>query len=233
MISLRLRSSDTSPEMIVGAGWRQPAVALYIAWLYSAAWPLAEAARRPGDAAGLEIDGGAARSPGRAVLLPKRGTGWGLNATLVHTLAGLRWWYDWGPSVGDPAAMAAAAAEGMHFVPMQWGRWGIDRLAEQLEPGAERVILGPNEPNHQLQANLTPKEAAVRAAAVAGCRVLCCCHPPVCASTFSTTCCDCRRCGRSCRRWQTSGVCCWAPLPPRRAAPDASRPALLPVSRGS
>jgi hypothetical protein len=52
-------------------------------------------------------------------LLKKRGVAWGLNATHIHQLAGLEWWYNWGPSVNDVGAVAAAAEVGMHFVPEQ------------------------------------------------------------------------------------------------------------------
>lgn len=41
----------------------------------------------------------------------------------------------------------------------QWAQWGIDTLGQDL-PRDARTLLGPNEPNHHLQANLTPEAAA-------------------------------------------------------------------------
>jgi hypothetical protein len=99
----------------------------------------------------------------RPALLYKRGIGWGLNATQIDTLAGLGWWYNWGSSVGDAAASQEAAAVGMMFAPMQWGRWGVEHLGAHVAPGST-VLLGFNEPNHRKQANLTPQQAAVSVA---------------------------------------------------------------------
>jgi hypothetical protein len=146
-------------------GGNRFALAVCIAWL-SSYQSSAVTARLPVDVSSLGVAGSAADSHAilRRPVPRKRGVGWGLNATLIHTLAGMNWWYNWGPSVGDPAAMEAAEAEGMRFVPMQWGRWGIDQLAQHIQPGS-KIVLGYNEPNHQLQANMTPQEAAVRAAA--------------------------------------------------------------------
>ncbi len=45
----------------------------------------------------------------------------------------------------------------MHGV--QWSQWAAGSLAADLPPAA-RALLGPNEPNHHLQANLTPEAAA-------------------------------------------------------------------------
>ena len=41
----------------------------------------------------------------------------------------------------------------------QWAQWGIETLDQDL-PCDARTLLGPNEPNHHLQANLTPDDAA-------------------------------------------------------------------------
>ena len=42
---------------------------------------------------------------------------------------------------------------------LQWSQWGLERISQDL-PLAARTLLGPNEPNHHLQANLTPEDAA-------------------------------------------------------------------------
>ena len=41
----------------------------------------------------------------------------------------------------------------------QWSQWGLEHLRQDL-PREARTLLGPNEPNHHLQANLTPEDAA-------------------------------------------------------------------------
>jgi hypothetical protein len=91
----------------------------------------------------------------------KRGVGWALNATQVEALAGLDWWYNWGASVGDLEAAAAAAAVGMTFVPMQLSRWGVENITAYIEAGST-TLLGFNEPNHGKEAAMTAQEAAVR-----------------------------------------------------------------------
>ncbi|KAK9826885.1 hypothetical protein WJX81_004434 [Elliptochloris bilobata] len=42
---------------------------------------------------------------------------------------------------------------------MQWSQWSLDTLSQDLPPEAHS-LLGPNEPNHHLQADLTPEVAA-------------------------------------------------------------------------
>ena len=42
----------------------------------------------------------------------------------------------------------------------QWSKWGIEDLEAYIQPGS-RALLGFNEPNHRLQAALTPREAAL------------------------------------------------------------------------
>ncbi|EFN56784.1 hypothetical protein CHLNCDRAFT_144273 [Chlorella variabilis] len=128
-------------------------------WLLSisACWDGCAAAAVRRDAAADLSD--SAVPDGVSPFLRKRGVGWGLNATHIRTLAGLSWWYKWGPSVRDPETTRAAAAVGMRFVPEQWGRGGIADLGARIQPGSA-VLLSFNEPNHQLQASLTPQEAA-------------------------------------------------------------------------
>jgi hypothetical protein len=60
----------------------------------------------------------------------------------------LAWWYDWGaqPSGGSP----------VEFVPMFWDEGDVN---QSVRPGA-RFLLGFNEPNFKVQANLTPAQAA-------------------------------------------------------------------------
>ncbi|WP_375417154.1 glycosyl hydrolase [uncultured Hymenobacter sp.] len=88
-----------------------------------------------------------------------------LTAADLQALApGLSWWYGWGPV---PKAAVASIYQGLgaEFVPMQWNATldgstvTADRLAAKIPAGA-KYLLGFNEPNFRLQANLTPKQAA-------------------------------------------------------------------------
>ena len=112
------------------------------------------------DAQAATATAAAAATATASQALRKRGIGWGLNATQIHTLQGLTWWYNWGLSTSNSSA-AATAATGMQFVPMQWGSWEMGSLRSRVLPGSH-VLLGFNEPNHAGQASLTPQQAAVR-----------------------------------------------------------------------
>lgn len=59
---------------------------------------------------------------------------------------------------------------------MQWGRGGIADLGARIQPGSA-VLLSFNEPNHQLQASLTPQEAAVSWGRRQALRTKCVCSP--------------------------------------------------------
>ena len=72
----------------------------------------------------------------------------------LQVLRGISWWYNWAPD-GSPDALAHS----IEFVPMQWGRWGIEDLSKTINPDA-RHLLGMNEPGHQQQSNMEPAEAA-------------------------------------------------------------------------
>jgi hypothetical protein len=76
---------------------------------------------------------------------------------------GIGWWYNWAP-LPDAAAHAAFSAEGIEFVPMIWtgpprAAIDVDRLIRDI-PADARYLLGFNEPNFGVQANLTPAQAA-------------------------------------------------------------------------
>jgi hypothetical protein len=76
---------------------------------------------------------------------------------------GVRWWYNWSPVV-EPDEHEALRAAGLEFVPMIWTgppRAGIDVQALIRDiPDDARYLLGFNEPNFGVQANLTPQQAA-------------------------------------------------------------------------
>ena len=73
----------------------------------------------------------------------------------MHQLA---WWYNWGVN-GDERVLVRSKELDIQFIPMQWGKWGIENLANDIYPQAQH-LLGFNEPGHQDQANLEPEEAA-------------------------------------------------------------------------
>lgn len=76
----------------------------------------------------------------------------------TEALDQLDWWYNWGPNA-DSVAMHRSAELGIEFVPMQWGKWGIETLSKDIQPEAKH-LLGFNEPGHQEQSDLQPEEAA-------------------------------------------------------------------------
>eukprot|EP00475_Leptophrys_vorax_P038105 TRINITY_DN665_c0_g4_i1.p1 TRINITY_DN665_c0_g4~~TRINITY_DN665_c0_g4_i1.p1 ORF type:complete len:271 (-),score=62.82 TRINITY_DN665_c0_g4_i1:332-1144(-) len=89
----------------------------------------------------------------------KRGVGSGLTTCVQHeSLPHLSWYYNWGTRAANTTSECAQAL-GHEFVPMQWSKWSINQL-EQNIPAHSTALLGFNEPNHLEQANLTPKEAA-------------------------------------------------------------------------
>lgn len=150
----------------------------------------------------------------------RRGVGGNLVGPQMEALKGLGWFYNWGTRLDNVTTAAEAAALGLAYAPMQWGRWGADFI--QVPPGA-RVLLGFNEPNHREQSNLTPREAAV--SGVWGCWVGAGRAGPGAAGPHrpaaSPACRSCGRCWRTRRRSTAS-----ASAAPRRrpAVPTASRP---------
>lgn len=86
-------------------------------------------------------------------------SGWDFrNVDDLQALQGISWWYNWVPD-GSPDAINCSLAHGIEFVPMQWGKWGIESLSKDINANA-RHLLGMNEPGHQQQSNLEPAEAA-------------------------------------------------------------------------
>jgi hypothetical protein len=75
---------------------------------------------------------------------------------------GIGWWYNWSPSPGD--GTDALLNAGLEFVPMVFTgppRANIDVNAIVAGiPAGSKYLLGFNEPNFKVQANLTPEQAA-------------------------------------------------------------------------
>jgi hypothetical protein len=98
-------------------------------------------------------------SSARALLVSKRGVGTILgNCTVHESLANLTWFYNWGKSAPNITAQCTKSL-GHEFVPMQWGKSGIDSLESAISPNA-KSLLAFNEPNQQGQSNVTPQEAS-------------------------------------------------------------------------
>ncbi|KAF9498993.1 hypothetical protein BDN71DRAFT_262270 [Pleurotus eryngii] len=91
---------------------------------------------------------------------PKRGLAFAdsNNARdLVHanqSNSAITWQYDW---LASPSSTLASS--GIQYVPMQWGIFGIQNLANSVK-GA-KVLLAFNEPDLAIQSNLHPRNAAL------------------------------------------------------------------------
>lgn len=91
----------------------------------------------------------------------KRGIAYGHHtpsdmSALSH---GVSWWYNWSPRP-ESAVANAYAGLGMEFTPMVWGgSFNGDAISNELVSDA-RYLLGFNEPNFFVQANLSASAAA-------------------------------------------------------------------------
>lgn len=99
--------------------------------------------------------------PDRAV--GKKGLGITLKNIGAHpdavAHARLDWYYNWGLEPFDADTELGRALAGAEFVPMIWGKWGVDKLdAVKRTPGVT-TLLGYNEPDKGDQANMTVDEA--------------------------------------------------------------------------
>ncbi|XP_045173982.2 uncharacterized protein LOC123535392 [Mercenaria mercenaria] len=79
-------------------------------------------------------------------------------------LDNMTWWYDWRCSLNyyHDNGICTSVIDNYEstFIPMVWGfYWNTDYTCHTDVSNAG-VLLGPNEPNHQSQSDLTPAEAA-------------------------------------------------------------------------
>ena len=93
----------------------------------------------------------------------KRGLAYGRHTPIgLEALSpGVRWWYNWATEPEDVVA-AQHRALGVEFVPMVWGgAFDQAQVTAELSSGPG-YLLGFNEPNFKVQANMTAAEAAAR-----------------------------------------------------------------------
>ena len=121
------------------------------AWVFSCLWSL------------LAIDPANGQAQSKSL---KRGLAYGYHSAAdMQALApGLSWWYNWS-ATPDAGAVSVYSGLGIDYVPMQWNSQlnGTTVTAAALAariPGGTGFLLGFNEPNFRLQANLTPRQAA-------------------------------------------------------------------------
>ncbi|GAB4819910.1 hypothetical protein N2152v2_006956 [Parachlorella kessleri] len=94
----------------------------------------------------------------------KRGVVWHFRGSLgVNPLVPfdrISWVSNWGLEPETSSAAAYFAEQGIEFVPMLWGKWGVDDKLQGSIPTAAKYLLTFNEPNHLGQSEVWPKEAA-------------------------------------------------------------------------
>lgn len=91
----------------------------------------------------------------------KRGIAYGYHTVtdLTALRPGVWWWYNWSPRP-ESAVVSAYAGLGVEFTPMVWGgSFDGARISNELVNDA-RYLLGFNEPNFFVQANLSATAAA-------------------------------------------------------------------------
>ncbi len=91
---------------------------------------------------------------------PKRGLGLGIRSAgpwrKKLQQSGAQWFYTWGPEAPQ------SVPDGIEFVPMIWGRTGVEMMAaipEILKQQGSTELLGFNEPDRAEQSNLTVEMA--------------------------------------------------------------------------
>ena len=106
-------------------------------------------------------DGGLTEDGGTLRLNCKRGIAYGYAspADQAALVPGIGWWYNWSPTP-DTAVETTYVAQGLDFVPMQWGGAVNPGQLETAIPASAQYLLGFNEPNFIQQSNLSPQAAA-------------------------------------------------------------------------
>ncbi len=71
---------------------------------------------------------------------------------------GISWWYNWSDTP-DAALNSSYSTLGVEFVPMTWNsNFTVADFISKVKPGA-KYLLGFNEPNLTVEANMTPEQA--------------------------------------------------------------------------
>jgi PKD repeat protein len=96
-----------------------------------------------------------------AQVSPKRGMAYGNHsiADLNAVKPGISWWYNWSDTP-DAAIANYYTSQGVEFVPMMWNDSYTVANAIANIPAGAKYLLAFNEPNFNMQANMTPAQAA-------------------------------------------------------------------------
>jgi PKD repeat protein len=97
----------------------------------------------------------------QAQVSPKRGMAYGHHsqADLDKVAEGISWWYNWS-STPDDAIKNYYSSLGVEFVPMMWNdNYTVANAIAQIPAGA-KYLLAFNEPNFNVESNMTPAQAA-------------------------------------------------------------------------
>jgi PKD repeat protein len=96
-----------------------------------------------------------------AQVSPKRGMAYGNHsiADLNAVKPGISWWYNW-TSDPDAAIKNYYSSQGIEYVPMLWNdSYTVANIIANM-PAGTKYILAYNEPNFNVEANMTPAQAA-------------------------------------------------------------------------
>lgn len=97
----------------------------------------------------------------QAQVSPKRGMAYGSHskADLDKVAQGISWWYNWS-TTPDAAIKDYYSSLGVEFVPMMWNdNYTVANAVAQIPAGA-KYLLAFNEPNFNVESNMTPAQAA-------------------------------------------------------------------------
>ncbi len=95
-----------------------------------------------------------------AQVSPKRGMAYGNHsiADLNAVKPGISWWYNWSDKP-DAAIASYYSSQGVDFVPMMWNNSYTVANAIADIPAGAKYLLAFNEPNFNVEANMTPAQA--------------------------------------------------------------------------
>jgi len=97
----------------------------------------------------------------QAQVSPKRGMAYGYHsqADLNKVAEGVSWWYNWS-AIPDDAIKNYYSSFGVEFVPMAWNdNYTVADMIAKIPTGA-KYLLAYNEPNFNVEARMTPADAA-------------------------------------------------------------------------
>lgn len=94
---------------------------------------------------------------------PKRGLGYGFHSEedIAQVATGCSWWYNWSTQVDTDLRDGYAIENyGVEFIPMVWNdNFDVQTVIDNI-PDDARYLLAFNEPNFNVEANMSPEYAA-------------------------------------------------------------------------